>query len=142
MMNQNIYTQLPPEKIEHLNRAEFVNGTEHVFHDALTASMKKYGFKDPVYCWYCSKRYGNRIKVLVGNNRLVVAKELKIPLVPAIISNFKPKEFPLEGRVLKTDDEIRALFYLPDQLQIRRDQTGEIDQIMPPHFLKVRDKYV
>ena len=115
-MNQIIYTQLPPEKIEHLTRAEFVNGTEHVFHDALTASMKKYGFKDPVYCWY--------------------------PLVPAIISNFKPKEFPLEGRVLKTDDEIRALFYLPDQLQIRRDQTGEIDQIMPPHFLKVRDKYV
>ena len=74
-MNQIIYTQLPPEKIEHLTRAEFVNGTEHVFHDALTASMKKYGFKDPVYCWYCSKRYGNRIKVLVGNNRLVVAKE-------------------------------------------------------------------
>ena len=30
-MNQIIYTQLPPEKIEHLTRAEFVNGTNMFF---------------------------------------------------------------------------------------------------------------
>ena len=141
-MIQTIYADLPIEKIAYLTRDEFINGQEKHFHDSLKASMSKYGFKDPVYCHYNSKTYGNKIKVIVGNNRMVVAKELNIPIVPAVITNFKADEFPLEGRVLKTDDEIRALFYLPKQLQIRRDKNGEIDQVMPPWFQKVQHHYV
>ena len=141
-MIQIIYAKLPREKISHLTRDEFINGQEQSFHDALKASMAKYGFKDPVYCWHHSKRWGDKIKVIVGNNRMVVAKELKIPIVPAIITNFKAEEFPLEGRVLKTDDEIRALFHLPEQLQIRRDKDGDIDQVMPPWFPTVKHHYV
>ena len=141
-MIQTIYAKLPREKISYLTRDEFINGQEKHFHDSLKASMSKYGFKDPVYCHYNSKAYGNKIKVIVGNNRMVVAKELNIPIVPAVITNFKADEFPLEGRVLKTDDEIRALFYLPKQLQIRRDKNGEIDQVMPPWFQKVQHHYV
>jgi hypothetical protein len=137
-MIQTIYAKLPREKISHLTRAEFINGQEQSFHEALTASMSEYGFRDPVYCHYHSKTYGNKIKVIVGNNRMVVAKELNIPMVPAVITNFKAKEFPLEGRVLTTDDEIRALFYLPNQLHIRRDNNGDIDQITPPHFPTVK----
>ena len=79
MKFENIYTHLPPDKFIHLRRTEFINGTEQVFHDALTASMEKYGFKDPIYCWYNSKNWGKNIKVIVGNNRMVVAKELNIP---------------------------------------------------------------
>ena len=75
----------------------------------------------PVYCYYNHKTWGNKIKVIVGNNRMVVAKELDIKIIPAVITNFKADESPLEGRVLKTDDEIRALFHLPKQLTIRRD---------------------
>ena len=104
--------------------------------------MAKYGFKDPVYCWYNSKAYGNKIKIIVGNNRMVVAKELKIPIVPAVITNFKAEEFPLEGKILNTDEEVRALFYLPKQLQVRRDKNGDIDQVMPPHFPTVKEHYV
>ena len=141
-MIQTIYAKLPREKISYLTRDEFINGQEKHFHDSLKASMSKYGFKDPVYCVYHSKSYGNKIKVIVGNNRMVVAKELNIPIVPAVITNFKVDQFPLEGRVLKTDDEIRALFYLPKQLQIRRDKNGEIDQVMPPWFQKVQHHYV
>ena len=74
MKFENIYTHLPPDKFIHLRRTEFINGTEQVFHDALTASMEKYGFKDPIYCWYNSKNWGKNIKVIVGNNRMVVAK--------------------------------------------------------------------
>ena len=85
---------------------------------------------------------GDKLKIIVGNNRMVVAKELKIPIVPAVITNFKAEEFPLEGKVLTTDDEIRTLFHLPKQLQIRRDKNGEIDQVMPPHFLTVKQHYV
>jgi len=143
-MIQTIYAEVPREKIEHLTRPEFINGQEQSFYDALKASMSKHGFRDPVYCWYGSKAYGDKIKVIVGNNRMVVAKELNIPIVPAIITNYKADEFTLEGRILKTDDEIRALFYLSkhEKLHVRRDKNGNIDQVTPPHFPTVQHHYV
>ena len=141
-MIQTIYVELPREKISHLTRPEFINGEEEVFHKTLTASMTKYGFKDPVYCGYNHKTWGDKIKIFVGNNRMVVAKELDIKIIPAVITNFKADESPLKGRVLKTDDEIRALFHLPDQLQIRRDPDGNINQVMAPHFPTVKQHYV
>ena len=105
--------------------------------------MSKHGFRDPVYCWYNSKNWGDKIKIIVGNNRMVVAKELNIPIVPAVITNFKADEFPLEGQVLKTDTEIKKLFHLPNDLQIRRDKNGDIDQVMPAYYKgKVREEYV
>ena len=141
-MIQTIYKKLPFEKIAYLERAEFMNGQEHSFRDALTASMSKHGFRDPVYCWYNSKAYGNKIKIIVGNNRMVVAKELKIPMVPAVITNFKAEEFPLEGKILNTDEEVKDLFYLPEKLHVRRDKNGDIDQVTPAHFPTVKQHYV
>ena len=137
-MIQTIYAEVPREKIDHLTRPEFINGQEKFFHDALAASVSKHGFRDPVYCWYRGKFAGNKIKVIVGNNRMVVAKELNIPIIRAVITNYKADEFPLEGRVLKTDDEIRALFYLPKQIHIRRNTDGDIDQVTPPNFQNVK----
>ena len=141
-MIETVYVELPIEKITYLERAEFMNGKEQSFRDALTASLSKYGFRDPVYCWYHSKPYGDKIKITVGNNRMVVAKELGIKTIPAVVTNFKADEFPLEGKVLNTDEEVRALFYLPEQLQVRRDKNGDIDQVMPPHFPTVKQHYV
>ncbi|HAT64772.1 MAG TPA: hypothetical protein DCS66_09240, partial [Flavobacteriaceae bacterium] len=108
-MIETVYVELPIEKITYLERAEFMNGKEQSFRDALTASLSKYGFRDPVYCWYHSKPYGDKIKITVGNNRMVVAKELGIKTIPAVVTNFKADEFPLEGKVLNTDEEVRAL---------------------------------
>ena len=141
-MIQTLYKELPFEKFSYLERDEFIKGHEQSFHEVLKASMAKYGFKDPVYCWYNSKAYGNKIKIIVGNNRMVIAKELGIETIPAVVTNFKAEEFPLEGKVLTTDDEIRALFYLPDQLHIRRHEKGFIDQVTPPHFPTVQQHYV
>ena len=142
-MIQTIYTELPREKIIHLTRPEFIDGTEQSFHDSLSASISKHGFKDPVYCVYNHKTWGDEIKVLVGNNRMVVAKELDIKIIPAIITNYKADEFPLEGKILNTDEEVRALFHLPDQLHVRRDKNGDIDQVTAPHYVgKIREKYV
>ena len=56
-MIETVYIELPIEKIAYLERAEFMNGEEQSFRDALTASLSKYGFRDPVYCWYHSKFY-------------------------------------------------------------------------------------
>ena len=60
------------------------------------------------------------------------------------MTNFKADEFPLEGEVLKTDAEIKKLFHLPNDLQIRRDENGDVDQVMPVSYKKkgVREDYV
>ena len=141
-MIETVYIELPFEKITYLDRPEF-HKEEKEFKDALTLSMTKYGMKDPVYCWYNSKPYGNKIHIIVGNNRMTVAKELGIKTIKAVVTNFKADEFPLEGEVLKTDAEIKKLFHLPNQLQIRRDKNGDVDQVMPAYYKgKVREEYV
>ncbi len=141
-MIETIYIELPFEKITYLDRPEF-HKEEKEFKDALTASIKTYGIKDPVYCWANGKAYGDIIKVIVGNNRMVVAKELGIKTIKAVVTNFKADEFPLEGEVLETDAEIKKLFHLPNDLQIRRDKNGNVDQVMPAYYKgKVREEYV
>jgi len=141
-MIETVYIELPFEKITYLNRPEF-HTQEKEFKDALTRSMTTYGMKDPVYCWYHSKPYGDKIHIIVGNNRMVVAKELGIKTIKAVVTNFKADEFPLEGQVLKTDAEIKKLFHLPNQLQIRRDKNGDVDQVMPVYYKgKIREEYV
>ena len=141
-MIETIYTELPFDKITYLDRPEF-HKEEKEFKKALTQSMTNYGMKDPVYCWYQSKPYGDKIPTLVGNNRMTVAKELGIKKVKAIITNFKADEFPLKGRVLKTDTEIKNLFHLPHRVEVRRDANGEVDQVNHPHFRgDIIDEYV
>ena len=141
-MIETVYIELPFEKITYLDRPEF-HKEEKEFKKALTASMTTYGMKDPVYCWYNSKPYKDKIHIIVGNNRMTVAKELGIKTIKAVVTNFKADEFPLAGEVLETDAEIKKLFYLPNDLQIRRDKNGDIDQVMPPYYKgKVREEYV
>ena len=141
-MIETVYIELPFEKITYLDRPEF-HTDEKEFKKALTQSMTKYGMKDPVYCWANGKAYGNIIKVIVGNNRMAVAKELGIKTIKAVVTNFKADEFPLEGEVLETDAEIKKLFHLPNDLQIRRDKNGDVDQVMPPYYRgKIREEYV
>ena len=142
-MIETVYIELPFEKITYLDRPEF-HKEEKEFKKALTISMTKYGMKDPVYCWANGQAYGDIIKVIVGNNRMVVAKELGIKTIKAVVTNFKADEFPLEGEVLETDKEIRELFHLPNDLQIRRDENGDVEQVMPIYYMKkgVREEYV
>jgi len=142
-MIETIYTELPFERINYEDRPEF-HRDEKEFKKALIASMTKYGMKDPVYCWANGKAYGDIIKVIVGNNRMTVAKELGIKTIPAVITNFKADTLPIDGRVLNTDKEIKELFHLPNDLQIRRDANGDVDQVMPVYYMKegVREEYV
>ena len=142
-MIETVYIELPFEKITYLDRPEFHQEGEKDFKKALTESIIKYGMKDPVYCWANGKAYGDIIKVIVGNNRMTVAKELGIKTIKAVVTNFKADEFPLAGEVLETDAEIKKLFHLPNDLQIRRDENGDVDQVMPAYYKgKVREEYV
>jgi len=141
-MIQTIYLEVPFDRLSYLDRLEFSNGQEQSFRDALKASMTKHGMRDPVYCWYNSKAYGSKIKIIVGNNRMVIAKELGLDPIRTIITNWKADEFPLEGKEFKDDEEIKSLFHLPDQIHVRRNKDGNIDQVTPPHFPTVKEHYV
>jgi len=140
-MTKLIYTKLPIDQIDYLDRKEFHAPGEKKFKDSLTASIKKHGILEPIYAEY-GHDYGSKIKVIVGNNRMAVAKALGIKEIPIIVNIWTPETFTLEGRELKTDDEIRSLFKLKDQLQIRRDKEGRIDQIMPPYYPEVKNEYI
>ncbi len=139
-MTKLIYTKLPIDQIEYIDRPEF-HKEEKQFKNSLTASIKKHGIIEPVYAEY-GNDYGPKIKIIVGNNRMAVAKALGIKEIPIIVNIWTPETFTLEGRELKTDDEIRSLFKLKDQLQIRRDKEGRIDQIMPPLYDNVENEYI
>ena len=139
-MTKLVYTKLPIDRIEYLDRPEF-HTDEKKFKDSLTASIQKNGIIEPVYAEY-GHDYGPKIKVIVGNNRMTVAKALGIKEIPIIVNIWTPETFDLKGQELKTDEEIRSLFKLKDQLQIRRDKEGRIDQIMPPRYEKVANAYI
>ena len=138
-----IYKELPIDQVSYLTREEFSpTGAEKEFYSFLKKSIFKHGFKDPVHIEYGGEDYGDILKVLVGNNRMVIAKELDINKIPAIIVNCKADTFNIEGKVLNTDEEIKEYFYLSDKLEIRRDKNGVIDKIMPIEFNLVKESYV
>ena len=139
-MTKLIYTKLPIDQIEYIDRPEF-HTKEKEFKNSLTTSIQKNGILEPVYAEY-GHDYGPKIKIIVGNNRMTVAKALGIKEIPIIVNIWTPETFDLEGKELKTDDEIRSLFKLKDQLQIRRNKEGRIDQIMPPYYPTVENEYI
>ncbi len=132
-----IYIELPIEKISHLTRPEFVNGQEQKFHDRLSQSISKNGMLDPVFIYHQHSNYKDQLKVIVGNNRMVVAKELGIKIIPAIVVQFNAENSDLKGKVLNSDDEIKQLFHVPHKVEVRRHkEEGWIDQVTPCGFRK------
>ena len=136
-MTTLIYAKLPFEQIHYLARPEF-HGVEKVFKSRLVKSIKEHGIVDPLYA-EVGNDYGRYIKIIVGNNRMAVAKILKIKTIPVIVNIYDPT-FKLEGRELKTDDEIRELF-THKNVNIRRGSDGNIDTIMPPRYDLVYQDY-
>ena len=138
-----IYKELPIKDISFLRRESFSpTGNEKDFYRSLKKSISKHGLKDPVSIEYGGDRYGDKFKIIIGNNRMVIAEELGINKIPALIVNYKPDTFNIEGKVLNTDEEIRSYFYLPDKVQVRRNKEGIIDQIMPHYYMEVKHLYV
>ena len=130
-----IYIKLPIEKISYLTRPEFISGQEQKFHDRLSQSIAKHGMLDPVFMYH---RQGvkDRLQVIVGNNRMVVAKELGIKIIPAIVVQFNAENSDLKGKILNSDDEIKKLFRVPHIVEIRKNKEGLIDQVVPYGFNK------
>ena len=68
-----VYKELSIENITHLTRPEFINGQEKVFNETLRKSLQTHGMRDPVFIIQLKD---GTLKITVGNNRMVMAKEL------------------------------------------------------------------
>ena len=136
-MTTLIYAKLPFEQIHYIERPEFHN-VEKVFKSRLVESIKEQGIIDPLYA-EVGNDYGRFIKIIVGNNRMAAAKILGVKTIPIIVNIYDPT-FKLEGRELKTDDEIKELF-THKNVKIRRGSDGNIDTIMPPRYDLVYKDY-
>jgi hypothetical protein len=136
-MTTLIYAKLPFEQIHYLDRPEF-HKEEIVFKTRLMESMKKHGIIDPLYA-EVGHHYGRYIKIIVGNNRMAVAKLLGIKTIPVLVNIYDPT-FKVAGREIKTDNEIREMF-THKTVNIRRNADGNIDTIMPPVYNQVYKDY-
>ena len=127
-----IYKEVDTQEITHLTRPEFINGQEHKFNNALRQSVSKYGLRDPVYI---NQKADGTLKVTVGNNRMVIAKELGIKKIPCVIKLHDPQDNNLNGRVLHTEKEIEDMFHSKEGLLIKKED-GIIYEVMPINHQK------
>ena len=126
-----VYKELPIEDITHLTRAEFVNGQEQKFYNALLNSITEHGMRDPVFISQCKDKNNKVIlKVMVGNNRMVIAKKLGFKLIRAIVKLLDPNNNNIKGRPLNNEQEIIDLFFSKEGLEIKK-QNGVIYEVMP-----------
>ena len=106
-----VYKELPIEDITHLRRQEFINGEEQKFYSALLMSIKTYGMRDPIFIDQRKDKNDNVIlKTIVGNNRMVIAKELGLKLIRAIVKLLDPNNNNIEGTPINNEQEIIDLF--------------------------------
>ena len=127
-----IYKEVDTKDITHLTRPEFINGQENKFNTALRQSVSQYGLRDPIYI---NQLKDGTLKVTVGNNRMVIAKELGIEKIPCVIKLHDPQNNDLNGRVLNTEKEIEDLFHTKEGLEIKK-QKGIICEVMPKNYQK------
>ena len=126
-----VYKELPIGDITHLTRPEFINGQEQKFYDTLLNSVKQYGMRDPVFIDQRKDKDDKVIlKVTVGNNRMVIAKELGFKLVRSIVKLLKPDDNNIEGTPINNEQEIIDLFHTKEGLDIRK-KDGIIWEVMP-----------
>lgn len=125
-----IYKEVPVKDITHLTRPEFINGEEKLFNQTLRKSLQTYGMRDPVFIRQLKE---GTLKITVGNNRMVIAKELGFEKVPCIIKLYDPNNNNLNGRPLNNEEEIKDLFDSKEGLEIKK-QDGIIWEVMPKNI--------
>ena len=125
-----IYKEVPVKDLTHLTRPEFINGEEKLFNQTLRKSLQTYGMRDPVFIRQLKE---GTLKITVGNNRMVIAKELGFEKVPCIIKLYDPNNNNLNGRPLNNEEEIKDLFDSKEGLEIKK-QDGIIWEVMPKNI--------
>ena len=132
-----VYKKLPINDITYLTRPEFVNGSEQKFYTTLLNSITEHGMRDPVFISQ-RKDKNNKVilKVLVGNNRMVIAKQLGIKLIRSIVKLLDPNNNNIKGTPLNNEQEIIDLFFSKEGLEIKKKK-GVICEVMPRNRQKL-----
>ena len=120
-----------------MTRPEFIDGTEQIFYNSLKESIKKRGLLDPLFL----TNIDGKLKTIVGNNRMVICKKLGIKKIKCIITQKGKEDTFLKGKILKTDKEIKNLFYAPEEVTVRRTKQGWVDQVNATKFITIINKY-
>ena len=136
-MINTIFTEVLFNKIEYITRPEFIDGTEQIFYNSLKESIQKNGLLDPLFLINTN----GHLKTIVGNNRMVICKKLGIKKIKCIITQIGKEDTFLKGKVLKTDKEIKNLFYVPEEVTVRRTKQGWVDQVNAKKFIQIINKY-
>ena len=136
-MINTIFTEILFNKIEYITRPEFIDGTEQIFYNSLKESIQKNGLLDPLFLINTN----GHLKTIVGNNRMVICKKLGIKKIKCIITQKGKEDTFLKGKILKTDKEIKNLFYVPEEVTVRRTKGGWVDQVNATKFILIRNKY-
>ena len=136
-MINTIFTEVLFNKIEYITRPEFIDGTEQIFYNSLKESIQKNGLLDPLFLINTN----GHLKTIVGNNRMVICKKLGIKKIKCIITQKGKEDTFLKGKVLKTDKEIKNLFYVPEEVTVRRTKQGWVDQVNAKKFIQIINKY-
>ena len=137
-MINTIFTEVLFNKIEYITRPEFIDGTEQIFYNSLKESIQKNGLLDPLFL----NNTNGHLKTIIGNNRMVICKELGIKIIPCVITQIGNKKHFLKGKLLTTDKEIKDLFYLPEEVTVRRTKNGWVDQVNAKKFMNIQNKYM
>ena len=75
------------------------------------------------------------------NYELKRLQKLGIKKIKCIITQIGKEDTFLKGKILKTDKEIKDLFYLPEEVTVRRTKGGWVDQVNATKFITIRNKY-
>ena len=86
--------------------------------------------RDPIFISQYKDKGRVILKVIVGNNRMVIAKKLGFKLVRSIVKLLNPKNNDIQGRPLNNEQEIIDLFQSKEGLVIKKEQ-GIIYEVMP-----------
>ena len=87
--------------------------------------------RDPVFISQYRDNGEVILKVIVGNNRMVIAKQLGFKLIRSIVKLLDPNNNNIKGRPLNNEQEIIDLFQSKEGLQIKKDPNGIIYEVMP-----------
>jgi len=132
-------------KVLEINSLMPLTITREGFLDEVERSILNIGLKDPFVVHNIvgvPKNYKQGLFVKTGNNRYFVCKKLGIKVVPCIVINITGgcgKDEFIEGLDLKSEEDVKKLFYTKEVRVVWRD--GKIINAYTPKFLKISSLY-
>ena len=140
-MVNTIFKKVPFNKIVYRTRPTLIKQKERQFYNTLKKSIQEKGLLDPLFLFNICQKDCSELRVNIGHSRMTICKELEIKMIPCIITQLGNEDIFLKGKILKTNSQIRKLYYLPKEVVINRREDGWIQQGHAKTFMDIQNKY-